>query len=51
MYAFYVVRGWKLSDLVNLSAIEKMFLHHARERHYNEEYAKMKVLGGGMLGN
>jgi len=47
MYAFYVVRGHKLSELAALSYIEKTFLHYAREEHYKEEQEKHKALNGG----
>lgn len=46
MYAFYVVRGHKLSDLTGLSYIEKTFLHCAREEYYREETEKYKSLFG-----
>lgn len=29
MYEFYVVKGHRLDELVNLSATEKSFMHHA----------------------
>lgn len=47
MYAFYVVKGHKLDELANLSYIEKVFLHCAREEYYKEEEAKYKALFGG----
>lgn len=46
MYAFYVVRGYKLDDLANLSYIEKAFLHHARQNYYDEETERYKALFG-----
>ena len=47
MYAFYVVRGWKIEDLMNLSTIEKKFLHHAQGNYWYEEFEKYKALFGG----
>lgn len=44
MYAFYVVRGYKLDDLVGLSYLEKQFLHCARKEYYDEELEKYKAL-------
>jgi hypothetical protein len=44
MFAFYAVRGYKLSDLANLSYLEKQFLHCAREEYYEEETEKYKAL-------
>jgi len=46
MYAFYVVRGHKLSDLIQYGFLEKTFLHGAREEHYKEEIEKYKALNG-----
>jgi len=46
MFAFYAVRGWKLSDLAELNASEKIFLHCARENYYDEEIEKHKALFG-----
>lgn len=46
MYAFYVVRGHKLMDLVNLCPLEKMFMHCAKEKHYKDEEEKYKMLLG-----
>lgn len=52
MYAFYVVRGYTLTELANLSYREKLFLHCAREQYYEEEAEKYKALfdtkGGGV---
>jgi hypothetical protein len=46
MYAFYVVRGHKLDDLVKSNYYEKVFLHCAREEFYKEEIQKYKSLFG-----
>lgn len=46
MFAFYAVRGYKPSDLANLSYLEKQFLRCAREEHYEEETEKYKTLFG-----
>ncbi|WP_180313399.1 hypothetical protein [Clostridium sp. MD294] len=46
MYAFYVVRGYSLSELANLSYLERLFLHCAREQYYNEEAEKYNALFG-----
>ena len=48
MIAFYLVRGHKLEDLLNMSYLEKRFLYHARIAYYEEEKAKYKALGGGI---
>lgn len=47
MFAFYAVRGWKLSDLAALSKIEKMFLYRAQENHYLEEAQRYNAMFGG----
>jgi len=47
MYAFYSVRGYTLDQLANLSYLERVFLHCAREEHYKEETAKYKAIFGG----
>lgn len=47
MIAFYVVRGHKLEDLLNMDYIEKLFLHYAREEYYNEEKAKWNNILSG----
>lgn len=39
MFAFYAVRGWKLSDLAAASEIEKIFLYRAQENYYLEKRA------------
>jgi hypothetical protein len=46
------VRGHKLEDLLNLSYLEKVFLHYARLEYYEEEKLKWKsilsdVMNGG----
>lgn len=47
MFAFYAVRGYDLDKLANLSLLEKLFLHHAREMYYKEEIEKYKSIFGG----
>jgi len=52
MIAFYLVRGYKLKDLLNLTYLEKAFFRCARMEHYEEEKIKWRsilstVLGGG----
>lgn len=47
LYAFYVVRGYSLDKLANLSYVEKVFLHHARNKFYADENQKYKALFGG----
>lgn len=47
MYSFYVVRGYKLNDLAELSYMEKAFLHCAREEYYREEAERYKKIFGG----
>lgn len=47
MYAFYAVRGYTLCELANLSYVEKVFLHCAREEFYRQENEKYKALFGG----
>ncbi|EDT74748.1 hypothetical protein CBY_2544 [Clostridium butyricum 5521] len=44
--AFYVVRGWKISDLLELSATEKIFMRHAQKYYWEEEFEKYKALFG-----
>lgn len=46
LIAFYLVRGHKLEELLNMSYLEKRFLYHARIEYYEEEKAKHKALGG-----
>lgn len=46
LIAFYVVRGYKLEELLNMSYLKKRVLHHARIEYYEEEKAKYKALGG-----
>lgn len=46
MFAFYAVRGYKPSELANLTETEKIFLYCAMEQFYNEEAEKYKALFG-----
>jgi len=46
MMAFYAVRGYKPDELANLSYLEKVFLHCARDEYYREEVEKYKALFG-----
>lgn len=50
MMAFYVVRGHKLEDLLNMDCIEKVFMHCAREEYYKEEKAKWDNILRGIGG-
>lgn len=43
LFAFFAVRGWKLSELAALSETEKLFLHRAKENYYDE----MNLMLGG----
>ena len=47
MYAFYVVRGYTLEYLANVSYVEKCFLRHAQENFYKQEAQKYNTLFGG----
>lgn len=50
MFAFYAVKGYPLDKLAELTTVERTFLHHAREQHYNELTSiinsVLKALGG-----
>ncbi|MDD2217951.1 MAG: hypothetical protein PHW03_05900 [Eubacteriales bacterium] len=46
MFAFYLVRGYKINDLIALTETEKVVLHCARENYYEEEMEKYKILLG-----
>lgn len=49
MYAYYVTRGHKLSDLVNLSYTERIFYSEAMAFEIERENEKYKSLMGGGL--
>lgn len=51
MYAFYVVRGYSLNELINLSIQEKWFLHYAREEYYKEQGEQYSNLLGKKAGD
>jgi hypothetical protein len=46
MFTFYAVRGYDLNQLANMSYLEKVFLHCARDEFYKEETEKYKALFG-----
>jgi hypothetical protein len=46
MYAFYLVRGKNLNDLINLSYVEKIYYFEAMQLHKDEEEEKYKKLFG-----
>lgn len=37
LYSFYVVRGYKIEELINMSTIEKMFLTEAMVKYFEIE--------------
>lgn len=46
MIAFFIVRGYDVDKLINLSAIEKVFFHYAMDLHYEEKEKEYKKLFG-----
>ena len=46
MIAFYIVRGYDVNKLINLSSIEKAFFHYAMEFYYEEKAKEYKQLFG-----
>lgn len=47
MYAYYINRGHKLEDLLNLSFVEKIFYSEAMEYEIKRETEKYNALFGG----
>lgn len=47
MYAYYINRGHKLEDLLNLSFLEKIFYSEAMDYELTREAEKYKALFGG----
>ena len=46
MYSFYVTRGHTIDELVNLSAAEKVLMHHAMEKYYESIASLLGGKGG-----
>ena len=47
MYAYYITRGHKLSDLLNLTYAEKVFYSEAMKYEIEREVEKYNQLFGG----
>lgn len=47
MYAYYVTRGHRLEDLINLSFVEKIFYSNAMEYEIKREADKYNALFNG----
>ena len=46
MYLFYVTKGHTIDELVNLSAAEKILMHHAMEKYYESIASLLGGKGG-----